>query len=187
MRFLFLIILIFVLDATTAANASAQPVSIYSFSITTPDNQQHSLSEFSGKKILLIEIPAVINTADSGFLLTMDTLANNYQDSITIIGIPSYDDGYDDDSSYSLWPFYQSLAPAPCVIAKAMSTHRTSAYQDPLFAWLTNYSQNGHYNNDVEGAGEMYFIDSQGNLYGVFGPEQPLNNALMQKMLPGRS
>jgi len=155
----------------------------FSFSITTFDGQQHSLGQYQGKRVLLVVIPSTYTSSDSDFLRNMDTVAMDYQDSITVIGIPSYEDGYYDDSLYSLKAYYGDLVLSPCIIAEGMDTRKASAYQDPLFGWLTNQSQNGHFDEDVKGVGEMYFIDPQGNLYGVFGPEQALNGALMEQMM----
>lgn len=155
---------------------------VYAFSITTLDGQEHLLSEYAGKKISIIIIPSTHTATDSLLLDSINIIASRYADSITVIGIPSYETGYADDSLSALTNYYDSLVQPPCIIAQGIATTRASAYQAPLFVWLTNELKNGHFNKDVEGVGQTFFIDSTGNLYGVFGPEQQFNDALMQKV-----
>jgi hypothetical protein len=114
---------------------------------------------------------------------SVHALADTYHDSLTVICIPSYEAGYKDDSLGSLTVYYDSLLKASCIVTQGVATSKSSAYQDPLFGWLTNETQNGHFDQDVQGVGQSYFIDNTGALYGVFGPEQPFNDALVQKML----
>ena len=72
------------------------------------------------------------------------------------------------------------------IIAQAMFTHISSGeQQSELFQWLTQAEKNGHFEEEVKGAGEMYFINEQGDLYGVFGPEAMWSNKILNRMMQG--
>jgi glutathione peroxidase-family protein len=161
----------------------AQGTNAYNYTVTTLTGQQYSLSRFAGKKILVAVVPVTHTITDSAFLDTLNILAQRYSDSIAVIGIPSYEDGYTDYSLYSLAAYYDSLTKAPLIMARGMYTRKTNVRQNPLFSWLTNYSKNNHFNEDVTGPRELYFIDYTGSLYAVISPAQILNDALMQQML----
>ena len=157
--------------------------SVYDFRITNIDGTDYSLSNYQGRKLLLIVLPSTQTTSDSALLQMMDSMSLEFGDSITIVGIPSYEDGYQDDSLQSLSAWYKSLAGDSVVLVQGMNTRKNSPYQNELFAYLTDKDLNGHFDEDVPGAGTKYFIDSRGFLYAVIGPEINLSEELMQKLL----
>src|SRR5205085_7024835 len=111
---------------------------VYDFGITTVDGEDVSFAKYQGKKILIVVLPSTHTAADSLLLQQMDTMSIKYRDSLTIVGIPSYEDGYQDDSLQNLAPWYKSLAGDSVVLAQGMNTRKNSAYQTELFAWLTD-------------------------------------------------
>lgn len=173
--------------AIAAFSSPIDAQSAYDFNITTLDGQQHSLNEYAGKTIAIVIIPSTHNSADSLLLDSIYAIASTYQDSLNIICIPSYETGYKDDSLGSLSVYYDSLLKAPCIVSLGITTSKTSPYQDPLFAWLTTETQNGHFDQDVQGVGQSFFIDKSGQLYGVLGPDQPFNYELILKMMQASS
>jgi len=146
----------------------------YSYSVTTWDGKDISLDQYRGKKVLLVVLPASKTTQDSILLVAMDSLVTF--DTIAIIGIPSYEDGFQDDSLESLTTWYKSLAGDSIVITQGMNTRKTSPYQSDLFAWLTSKDLNGHFDQDVMGAGTKYLINEAGELYGVGSSESLLTD-----------
>lgn len=156
---------------------------VYDFTIMTPDGDEQSLDLYQGKKMMIVVLPVTHTTADSALLHSLDTLSRNYTDSITMIGIPSYEDGYADDSLQSLLTWYRSLAGDQFIIAAGMNTTKTSAYQSPLFSWLSHADQNNHFDEDVMGAGEKFFITETGDLYAIIHPDADWNEDLLKQML----
>jgi len=144
----------------------------YSYSLTTSEGKDISLDQYQGKKVVVVVLPVSKTTQDSLLLIAMDSLATF--DPITIIGIPSYEDGFQDDSLESLTTWYRSLAGDSVVITQGMNTRKTSPYQSDLFAWLTSKDLNGHFDQDVMGAGTKYLINETGELYGVGSSESLL-------------
>ena len=174
------ILLIFSL---TAKFASSQSQNIYGLSFTKMDGTTQSLSAYQGKKILFIILPVTKTDDDSTYLDTLNAMDTRHSDSLVMIGVLSYEDGYFDDSLYNLQPWFQSMLDSNFVITSGMSTRKASVYQDPVFAWLTNASQNGHFDYDVQGTDEKFFLNASGELYGVFDPSQKLDEPTLEAML----
>jgi len=163
-------------------SVSAQ--SFYNYNITTPDTVSHSLSEFAGKKIIIAILPSNRNEDDSLYLVRLDSIFQAYSNRLIIIGVASYEDGYTDDTTINTVQWYKSILDSEIVVTQGMYTHKSSdTLQNTLFNWLTHSQQNNHYSDEVEGAGETFFIDEQGELYGVFGPKARSSNKLLNKML----
>jgi glutathione peroxidase-family protein len=156
---------------------------VFDFSITTPEGDDQPLSMYQGKKIMIVVLPVTHTAGDSNLLKLLDTLSISYADSVTMIGIPSYEDGFADDSLGSLLPWYRYFLGEQFIISGGMSTRKNSAYQTPLFSYLTDADQNGYFNDDVYGAGEKFFIDTSGNLYGISTPDADFNTDLFSSML----
>ena len=175
-----LILLIFTLLTMVAHGQSPD---IYGLSFTKMDGTTQPLSAYQGKKILFIILPVTKTADDSTYLDTLRAIADRHADSLVMIGVLSYEDGYFDDSLYRLRPWFQSMLDSNVVITSGMSTRKSSAYQDPVFAWLTSASQNGHFDYDVAGTDEKFFISGAGTLYGVFDPSQKLDEAVVEGML----
>ena len=146
-------------------------IGVFDLTIMTPGGEDQSLAAYQGKKMMIVVLPVTQTTADSNLLELLDSLSINYVDSINIVGIPSYEDGFKDDSIGSLITWYRSILGDQFIISGGMSTRKNSAYQTPLFSYLTNADQNGYFNDDVQGAGEKFFIDASGNLYAISMPD----------------
>lgn len=155
----------------------------YSFSVTTLDGQTVSMSTLQGKKAMLVVLPVTSTTSDSLYLSTLDSLSRAYESQVTMIGFPSFEDGYSADSLSSLTIWYRSIIGNQFVISRGIYTRKASAGQDSIFAWLTHASSNGHFDQDVDGPGQTYFINENGQLYTMIAPGIPLTNRIMQKLL----
>lgn len=159
----------------------------FDFNITTPDGGQQSLSNYSGKKLMIVVLPSTHADSDSSLLQTLALLNKVNKDSITMIGIPSYEDGFADDSMYSLMTWYRSYLDSNFIIAAGMNTRKASPYQTPLFSYLTNANQNGYFDKDVYSAGEEFFINEGGNLYGISTPGAELDEEVFDQMIHKQS
>lgn len=156
---------------------------VFDFSITTPEGEDVLLNTYQGKKLVIVVLPVTHTAADSGLLRLLDTLSINYADSVTLIGIPSYEDGYADDSLGSLMTWYRSLLGNQFVIAQGMNTRKNSAYQTPLFSYLTHADENGYFDDDVYGAGEKFFIGTSGSLSGISTPDADFDSKIFLDMI----
>lgn len=154
----------------------------FDFEYTTINGQIKQMNEFAGKKIVVIVLPVTQTENDVAHLQLLDSLSKQYADQYTMIGIPSIEDGFEEESADSLKVWYQSLLGDKVILTAGMYTKKSSYLQHPLFRWLTHKDANMHFDEDVEGPGEMFFINEQGELYGVFSPQIELNEQLLNRM-----
>ena len=157
---------------------------IYRIHFTTIDNEDRSMEEFSGKKIMIVILPVTRTLSDSVFLRSVVRASETYGDKISVIGMPSFEDGYGDADSNNLAYYYRMSMGRVITITKAMYTRKTSRdKQHSLFSWLTHANQNGHFDNDAIGSREKFFINEKGELYGTVSPKRELDNELMDRMI----
>lgn len=155
---------------------------IYSIHITTIDGQDKAMQDFQGKRILITVIPVTKTKSDSAFLRNIDSTSRNYSAELSVIAVPSVEDGYVAGNQADLATYYRGILGSQVTITTGMYTRKQSAKQDQLFAWLTHSGQNTHFDMDVSGAGQKFFVNAQGELYGVAVPGGTLSAKLMQKL-----
>ena len=156
----------------------------YDNHITTIEGSDLSLQNLQGKTIMIVLLPVTKTQQDIFALQRIDSLSRAYSDRITFIGVPSYEYGYTDNALLNTKQYYRSIIGSQVLITGGVYTNKSSGVkQHPLFNWLTDVNQNTHFDQEVKGIGQKYFINAQGELYGVIGPEMNLSNKLMKKML----
>lgn len=160
--------------------------SVYDFYFNTMDDSEHYLEEFRGKEILIAILPVERTSNDSSFLVSLKQVGAAHTDSLAVIGIPSYEYGYMDESKDSLFAWYSSIAENSILLSKGMHTDTIPALtQHPLFTWLTNEEQNGHFGKEVTGATQCFFISPEGALHIVTMPGGAIDEALIKAALKG--
>jgi glutathione peroxidase-family protein len=160
----------------------AQNTSIYNAQVSTVQGQTHALGEFKGKKILIVVLPVSQTAVNASMLSVLDSFSSQYASQVAIIGVPSIDEGYTGDSAAVLNNWYKQLAGTNIILCNGLNTGKTNTQQDPVFAWLTHASQNGHFDQDVDGAGEIFFMNESGALYGIISSSATVNTRILKKM-----
>lgn len=159
-------------------------VSIYTFSVKTIEGPMRPLSAYEGKKMLIITLPVVQNSANDSFLYAIDSLGDAYETSLKIIGVPSYEDGYTPSQKQQLKQWYRNFLDSSILITDGMRTRKSSGnHQDALFKWLTYEGQNGFMNEEVTGPAMKFFIRANGELFGVLKERSRLNGYAVHRML----
>lgn len=133
--------------------------------------------------MLFITLPVTQNSSADSMLYSIDSLGDAHEGTLKIIGVPSYEDGYTNAQKNSLRQWYRTKLDSSIVITEGMKTRKTSSNQAPLFAWLTNVAQNGHFDEDVTGPGMKFFIRENGELFGVLKQRTRLSNPVVDRML----
>jgi len=142
------------------------------------------LQYFSGKRVMIVIMPVSSSAADSSFRNLIDSVCRDYSGRLIIIGALSYEDGYGDGLLTALRLPGKLPARPNLIITGGVYTHRASGRrQCPLFDWLTDPQQNGHFGGDVAGAGHIFLLDEQGQLYRVLAPGTTLSAARLEKLL----
>lgn len=152
------------------------PSTIHGFSITTLEGETLNLSNFKGKKIL------IVNTASKcGFTpqyKELEELYKTYKDRLVIIGFPAnnflrQEPGTNDEiaefceRNYGVsFPMSEKIS----VKGKDMA---------PIYQWLTKKENNGVKNSKVTWNFNKYLIDEEGRLMEKFGSRvKPLDSKI---------
>ena len=152
----------------TNESPASPPQSLYDLSIALNNGDSIPLSNFKGKKILLV------NTAsDCGYTDQYDDLQKLYEenrDRLVIIGFPANDfkeqeKGTDEDIERFCRVNYGVTFP----IAKK-STVIPGSEQNPVFQWLTDKHRNGWTNKKPSWNFSKYLINEDGVLINYFDP-----------------
>ena len=167
---------------TITKNVVAQ--SVYTYSVTDIEGNNRPLSNHSGRKILVVTLSVVQNERNEKIILQLDSLAVTHRDSLTIIAIPSYEDGYTAGEKNRLKEWYRKKLSNAIILTEGMYTRKTSGdQQHPLFAWLTDKDKNGHFNKDVTGPENKFMIWPDGKLAAVLSAGTDLDSRTMNNLL----
>ena len=178
MRKIFLIAVFFAVTKIVIAQ------SVYTYSIADIDGNSKSLSSYSGKKILLVTLSVVQNERNEKILQQLDSLAEKHSSTLTIIAIPSYEDGYTAADKDRLKEWHRKKLSSAVILTEGMYTRKTSdSRQHPLFTWLTDKDKNGHFNKDVTGPENKFIIWPDGRLAAVLSAGTGLDSRTMNNLL----
>lgn len=158
-------------------------ITIFDFTVTAPDGTEQSLNIFQGKPVMIVILPSEQNDSNTTMLTLLGSVQQELKDSLAVIGIPGYEYGYADDSIVSIMSWYHSVLDSSFVITQGMNMQKASPYQSGLFHYLTNAEENGHFDQDVMGAGEKFIVSKEGILHGLINPEADYNAQIIEQIL----
>lgn len=165
-------------------NSNLFAQNLYNFSLSTIEGGSQSISAFRNKKILIITLPIQQNAASDSMLLNLDTLATAHINTLKIIAVPAYEDGFSSNLKNQLNHWYRTRLTDYVLISDGLYTRKTSGQQQhSLFKWLTDVSKNGFFDIDVTGEGFKFYIDESGELKGVLRPQTKVSSRSVQKTL----
>src|SRR5687768_7224824 len=110
-----------------------------------------SVNSYAGKKTLYIILP--INQNDSVFN-QLQAFKDRYHDTVRVVGILSIEDGFQASLANNIQSMYGSMG---IIISEGMNTKKASgANQSALMKWLTDKTQNSHFDIDAGGVGHKF-------------------------------
>jgi glutathione peroxidase-family protein len=134
--------------------------SFYDISFQSLDGSVIKTSAYQGKKVVI----GVVSGSAAGVKLV------KYLDSVQkadpgmiAIAIPTGEF----DGSVKTQDLRELKKNISILISQPLNVRKTNGEQHSLFAWLTKSSENTHFNMDVSGEGQLFFISAKGTLYGV--------------------
>ncbi len=152
---------------------------VYQFTITSIDGKEISLSEFEGKKLLLV------NTAsECGFTKQyagLQELSEKYGDKLVVIGFPANNfGGQEPGSNTEIQGFCEKNFGVTFLLAEKSSVKGEDI--SPLFAYLTT-AENPDFTGEIKWNFEKFLIDEHGNLVHRFRSKtEPMSNAIIGKL-----
>lgn len=161
-----------------------QDENVYTHSVISIEGVNKSLSTYQGKKLLILSLPIQQNSSSDSLLHSLDSLGTAYNNSLVIIAVPSYEDGYTSAIKENLKQWYRSILSMDIIVTDGMYTRKTSGnLQHPLFKWLTDKDKNGHFNQDVVGPGDKFLVWTNGVLTGVLGSHTRIGSNIIHSLL----
>ncbi len=152
--------------------------SVYDYKLRTIRGGELDLSQFKGKKILLV------NTAsECGFTpqyKQLQELYENFKDKVEVIGIPCDDFGGQE-------PGTDSQIEQFCEVNFGVTFPLTAKVKilgpeiHPLYQFLTQQTLNGYRDSEVKWNFQKYLIDENGKLIKIFSaPTDPLSEDVLK-------
>src|SRR5690606_23780367 len=152
---------------------------VYQFAITSIDGKKVDLSQFKGKKLLLV------NTASKcGYTKQyagLQELSEKYGDKVVVIGFPANNfGGQEPGSNDEIQGFCEKNFGVTFLLAEKSSV--TGDDISPLFAYLTS-AENSDFTGEIKWNFEKFLIDEQGKLIHRFRSKvEPLSQELISKL-----
>lgn len=152
--------------------------SVYSITINDIHGNPLDLSEYKGKKILLV------NTASECGLTPhyaqLQELYDNYKDKLVVIGLPCNDFGVQEPgTAEQIEQFCQSKYNVTFPLTEKVKILGSDIH--PLYAFLTKEELNGFADSEVKWNFQKYLINESGELIKVFSPlTEPLSEELLK-------
>ncbi|MBC7387782.1 MAG: hypothetical protein H7329_01100 [Opitutaceae bacterium] len=95
---------------------------IYTQTINNIDGSPVALSSYQGSKVLFIIAPTKL--ADSSMVDDIDSFKVKYGDTIKLVGILSFEDGYADSNKAAIKSIYQSRGLGNMLLTEGMHTRK---------------------------------------------------------------
>lgn len=157
------LILIIAVLASLQLNAQRNA---FDFSVRDAKGNFVSLSDFKGKRLVVATIAKENLETKTAFSYWDSIQRANPQ--IKFFIIPVNDFGA--DSSGEISSSLSRSSPSGLFLSQTVSAKKGSGEkQDPFIRWLTNGSENGHFDMDVSDDQQMFVISEAGVLYAVVG------------------
>jgi glutathione peroxidase len=158
--------------------------SVYIHSIKTIEGPSKSISDYQGKKLLIITLPIQQNVSNDSLLSSIDSLRAVQGSSLVIIAVPSYEDGYTPAIKNQLKNWYRTKLNTAVIITEGLYTRKTSgSQQHPLFKWLTDKNKNTHFDNDVTGPRQKFIVWKDGQIIGSIASQTTIGSAVIHGLL----
>ena len=152
---------------------------VHQFTIVSIDGQEVNLSQFKGKKLLLV------NTAsECGFTKQyagLQELSEKYGDKLVVIGFPANNfGGQEPGSNEEIQGFCEKNFGVTFLLAEKASVKGEDI--SPLFGYLTT-TENADFTGEINWNFEKFLIDEEGNLIHRFRSKvEPMSEELISKL-----
>ena len=154
--------------------------SIYDIDLLSIDGKKIDLSAYKGKKMLIVNV-----ASECGYTPQyedLQTLYENYQDKMVIIGAPCNQfGGQEPGSAEDIQTFCSKNYGVTFPLTEKLEVKGDG--QHPLYQWLTNKEENGVQSSKVKWNFQKYLIDEEGNFVSVFSSGTgPLAKEITEKI-----
>jgi glutathione peroxidase len=176
MKALFFLVITLIINSQLIK--SQEYKTLYDFNVKTIDGRDYNLAELRGKKVL------IVNTASKcGNTPQYEDLQKLYElyggENFIIMGFPANNFmGQEPGSNKEIAEFCKINYGVTFPMMEKISVKGKDIH--PLYAWLTQKSQNGKINADVTWNFQKFMIDEQGKVVGYVKPSvNPISDEII--------
>lgn len=173
-------ILTSILFSLITMSISAQNTDLYSYSFIDIDGKEVSMSQFKGKKILIVNVASKCGYTPQ--YEGLQKLHEQYGNKVTIIGFPCNQFmKQEPDGESEIKEFCQKNYGVEFLMASKIDVKGDA--QHPIYRWLTSKQLNGVEDSKVGWNFQKYLIDEEGKYLQFFEPGvEPLAEELTGKL-----
>ena len=137
--------------------------SIYDLNIQSVDGKSISLSDYKGKK-MIFEISSPSNLQDSKISFFDSLQKANPNIVVFIVPMQDFNTGSITDQ---VGLIKKTVSPMVILTTGVNAKKTQGISQNIVLKWLTNASENSHFDADVDTDEQMYMVNESGELYAV--------------------
>lgn len=138
----------------------------YHISLSTIEGEKLDLADWKGRKIIIAAFDAFV--PDPAFFQYIDSLQSEEKNT-RVIAFPALD--FQGKKNVEKMQDLKDSLKMKIVIAEPAYIKKESrSKQHPLFSWITNVSQNDHFDIEIEEPNQIFIISPKGTLYACLRP-----------------
>ena len=141
-------------------------VSIYSFSVDAANGATINLSQYQGKRILIVN--TATNNEQASQFSELQQLYQQNIGNLVVIAFPSNDFGNESRSNQEMQSYLQTTYNVTFPVAAKLHVTDTIEQRHPFYYWLTKKTENGVMNSKIKNDFQKYLINKQGKIVGIF-------------------
>ncbi len=146
------------------------PKSIYDFKVKSLSGGIIDFSQFSGKKIMIVNTAS--NCKFTKQYEALQKLSGQYKDKLVIVGFPANNFLFEErGSDEKIASFCTANYGVTFPMAAKISVKGWK--MAPIYNWLTSKEYNGYADSKVKWNFQKYLINEQGQLVNIFSPSTP--------------
>jgi len=165
-----IISVLLLLTVVVLVSAQNKPKNLYDFTVTDIDGKKFDLSQFKGKKVMIVNVASKCGLTPQYELL--QELYDEYKNKgLVIIGFPANNfKDQEPGSNREIKEFCTRNYGVTFPMMEKISV--AGSNQAPIYRWLTKKSENGKIDQEVTWNFQKFLIDEKGNLVDVVMPKE---------------
>ena len=165
-------------DRSTKIDLKDFSKSIYDYNLISIDGDSISMSEYKGKKILIVNVASWWGHTPQ--YAGLQTLYEKYKNDLVVLGFPANNFLQEPGKNAKIKSFCSTKYGVTFPMFEKTNVKK-SDNQNPLYVWLSNKELNGWNDKSPSWNFCKYLIDGNGNLIKMFSPKiEPLDNEIVQ-------
>lgn len=165
-------------DRSTKLDLKDFSKSIYDYNLISIDGDSISISEYKGKKILIVNVASWWGHTPQ--YAGLQTLYEKYKNDLVVLGFPANDFLQEPGKNAKIKSFCSTKYGVTFPMFEKTNVKK-SDNQNPLYVWLSNKELNGWNDKSPSWNFCKYLIDENGNLVKIFSSKvKPSDDEIVQ-------